>query len=116
MVQLAVVRGCLVRRLQARGRDGAGLPFWSPKADSILVRHRRIGFRERGVPKAVGNDPLGGGGEPEKREIERPNPIWFGVCHLQKRLSSLDLSRFRRLPGDLTIRRRRIESLVGDLP
>jgi hypothetical protein len=50
----------------------------------------------------------GCGGEPEKRGIERANPIWPGTCYFQKRLSSLDLGHFRPLARDLTIRHRRI--------
>ena len=71
--------------------------FWSAEADLVSDWQERC---PRPLAMMLDGD--------DKREIERPKPIWPDVCHVQKRLTALGLRRFGPLSGDLTVRRRRI--------
>ena len=56
----------------------------------------------RGSGRNCDLERVGDGDPPRADENERTNPIWPDICQLQNMLSSMDLSQFGRVFGDLT--------------
>ena len=61
---------------------------------SILVRRGGLDSGSRRF-RSRSAKTLGGGGEREKREVERTNPIWPGVRYLQKEIVIIGFKSFR---------------------